>query len=59
MVLSHTDLGIVYMHLAAKVPFFFNCIVEVSRYISLHYKRCNTSVASLAKKYASLSSANR
>ena len=53
MVLSHTDLGIVYMHLAAKVPFF------LSRYISLHYKRCNTSVASLAKKYASLSNANR
>ena len=50
MVLSHTDLGIVYMHLAAKVPFFFNYIVEVSRYISLHYKRCDTSVASLAKK---------
>ena len=38
------------MYLAAGVPFFFNCIFEVSRYISPHYKRCDTSVASLAKK---------
>ena len=30
MVLSHTDLGIVYMHLAAKVPFFFKPLYQPS-----------------------------